>query len=206
VPDFQHELQIINAGSKLVAGIDEAGRGPLAGPVTAAAVILPIDIVIPKLDDSKKLTSKTREKLFDELTNHPEIHYSIAHIEAFEIDQINILEATRLAMRNTANQLKPTPSHCLIDGLPVPDFPISSTAIVKGDQKSISIAAASIIAKVTRDRIMVELAQKWPAYGFDKHKGYGTKQHLEAIKTHGPCPAHRKTFKPISQVSHPSSS
>lgn len=199
MPTFDYENQLRKEGCKAIAGIDEVGRGPLAGPVTAAAVILPPDYDSPLLNDSKKLTAKRREALFEELTSDPRVLFSVISISEKKIDQINILEATRLAMRQAAQALSTTPDHCLIDGLPVPHFPTPSTSIIKGDQKSLSISAASIIAKVTRDRYLLKMAKKWPAYGFEKHKGYGTKIHLAALQAHGPCPIHRQTFKPVAQ-------
>jgi len=153
MPNLEYEAAQIAAGYPCVAGIDEAGRGPLAGPVSAAAVILPSEFSHDLLDDSKKITAKRRE-----------------------------------------------PDFCLIDGLAVPKFPITSMGIVKGDGKSLSIAAASIIAKVKRDRLMIEYAETYPEYGFEKHKGYGTKLHMEALREHGPCPIHRKTFAPVAQL------
>jgi ribonuclease HII len=188
-------------GYSRVAGVDEAGRGPLAGPVSAAAVILPKGFSHSLLDDSKKLSEKRRETLYEELTNRGDVIWALSLGDVEEIDAINILKSTHAAMGRAAHEI--SPDYCLIDGLQVPGFPIPSEGIVKGDGKSYSIAAASVIAKVTRDRIMVEYAEKYPEYGFEKHKGYGTKQHLEALREHGPCPIHRKSFAPVAQLSLP---
>ena len=183
--------------------MDEAGRGPLAGPVAAAAVILPRGFSCPGLDDSKKITASRREGLFELLTGNPKIAWAVATASSQEIDRINILRATHLAMRRAAEMLDPPPEHCLIDGLPVRDFPLPSDAIVKGDGLSLSIAAASIIAKVTRDRLMREIDREFPQYGFAKHQGYGTKAHLEALRNHGPCRHHRRSFQPVAQLTLP---
>ncbi len=200
MPDLKRESTLQNAGFQVIAGIDEAGRGPLAGPVSAAAVVLPEGFAHELLDDSKKLTEKRREKLYEELTGREDVLWSLSYAEPEEIDAINILKATHAAMARAAQSLKKLPDYCLIDGLPVPAFPIQSEGIVKGDGKSLSIAAASIIAKVSRDRRMVEYAEKYPGYGFERHKGYGTKQHLEALRKLGPCPIHRRSFAPVSQL------
>ncbi len=183
--------------------MDEAGRGPLAGPVAAAAVILPRDFNCPGLDDSKKISAKNREALFDTLTGNPGVEWSVALVDPEEIDRLNILRATHLAMRRAAMKLSPAPDHCLIDGLPVKEFPFPYEAIVKGDGRSFSIAAASIIAKVTRDRIMRDLDLEFPQFGFARHQGYGTKEHLEALRTHGPCRHHRRSFQPVAQLTLP---
>ncbi len=203
MPDLAFETALHARGLHRIAGVDEAGRGPLAGPVTAAAVILPPRFSCPGLDDSKKLTLSRREHLYDSLTNHPDIHWSVATADHGEIDSLNILRATHLAMRRAVEALLPTPDHCLIDGLPVSNFPLPHDAIVKGDGRSLSIAAASIIAKVTRDRMMKEFDRKFPQFGFAKHQGYGTKAHLEALRIHGPCRIHRRSFKPVSQLTLP---
>lgn len=195
-----HEDQLRARGLHFVAGIDEAGRGPLAGPVVAAAVILPEKFTHRLLDDSKQLTEKRREHIFAELTSRDDIRWGCATVDPVEIDRLNILRATHAAMRRAVEQLNPAPDHALIDGLPVPNFPLPQTALVRGDGISFSIAAASVIAKVTRDRIMVELDARHPAYGFAKHKGYGTPQHLAALRTHGPCPHHRRSFLPVRQA------
>ncbi len=176
-----------------ICGVDEAGRGPLAGPVFAAAVILPKGLLIDGLNDSKKLTEKKRESLFGEITSQA-IAYSIASASEREVDEINILQATFLAMRRAIAGLSVTPDLALIDGNRDTDFGVPSQTIIKGDSLSANIAAASILAKVSRDRLMREYAEQYPEYGFDVHKGYGTKRHYEALRTYGPCPIHRMTF------------
>ena len=200
MPDLSLEIALQANGYLRIAGIDEAGRGPLAGPVAAAAVILPKNFTCPGLDDSKKISPKMRDRLYERLTNDPEIYWAVATAEREEIDRVNILRATHLAMRRAAEALVPIPAYCLIDGLPVNPFPLPHDAIVKGDGKSLSIAAASIIAKVTRDRIMREIDREFPQFGFAKHQGYGTKTHLEALRIHGPCRHHRLTFQPVAQL------
>jgi len=200
MPSLFYEQAKRNEGFQRVAGIDEAGRGPLAGPVAAAAVILPDGFIHELLDDSKKLSEKKRELLYDELVNREDVIWALSMGNVEEIDAINILKSTHAAMGRAALEIQPQPDYCLIDGLPVPEFPIPSEGIVKGDGKSFSIAAASVIAKVSRDRLMLEYAQKYPEYGFEKHKGYGTKQHLEALRKYGPCPIHRKSFAPVAQL------
>jgi ribonuclease HII len=200
MPDLSLEIALQANGYLRIAGIDEAGRGPLAGPVAAAAVILPTNFNCPGLDDSKKISPKIRDRLYERLTNDPEIYWAVATAEREEIDRVNILRATHLAMRRAAEALVPIPAYCLIDGLPVNPFPLPHDAIVKGDSKSLSIAAASIIAKVTRDRIMREIDREFPQFGFAKHQGYGTKAHLEALRIHGPCRHHRLTFQPVAQL------
>lgn len=181
------------SGIKFIVGIDEAGRGPLAGPVVAAAVILPQNVFIEKLNDSKKLSPKVREKLYTEI-HKKAISYGIGIIDENLIDKINILNATKLAMKKAIEVLSVIPDMLFIDALTLNDVNIKQKAIEKGDSLSISIAAASILAKVTRDRIIEEMDEIYPVYGFAKHKGYGTKEHIEAIKKYGPCPIHRKTF------------
>lgn len=176
-----------------VCGIDEAGRGPLAGPVVAAAVILPDDKDFIYLNDSKKVTEKRREVLFDEITSRC-VSYGIGMSSCEEIDEINILQATYLAMRRALENMTVKPDVCLNDAVTIPGVEIEQVPIVKGDSKSVSIAAASIIAKVTRDRIMQILDKEYPEYGFAKHKGYGTKAHIDAVKRMGPTPYHRMTF------------
>lgn len=199
LPNFDYESACRDRYT-VVCGIDEAGRGPLAGPVVAGAVVLPRDFTDEILTDSKKLSEKKREQLYERLTTSMNIDWCIALATVEEIDEFNILRATHLAMRRAAEGLKQRPGYCLIDGLPVPGFPLPSEGIVKGDAKSLSIAAASIIAKVGRDRMMVKLDSEYPGYGFAKHKGYGTKQHCKAIVEQGPCAAHRKSFAPIRQM------
>ena len=198
--NLAHEDKLRARGLRFVAGVDEAGRGPLAGPVVAAAVILPQGFRHASLNDSKQLTAATRELLFVEITAHTEIRFAFSVVDVAEIDRINILRATHEAMRRAVAQLDPQPQHVLIDGLPVRPFSIAQTALVAGDTLSFSIAAASVIAKVTRDRIMVEHDAKFPGYDFARHKGYGTPQHLAALKKHGPCPIHRRSFLPVRQA------
>lgn len=203
MPDLTFESALHARGLARIAGVDEAGRGPLAGPVAAAAIVLPRGFICPGLDDSKKLSPAKRETIYETLTGNPDIVWSVALADAAEIDQLNILRATHLAMRRAALALSPTPDHCLIDGLPVRDFPIPHDALVKGDGRSLSIAAASVIAKVTRDRIMRELDAEFPQFGFARHQGYGTKEHLEALRIHGPCRHHRRSFQPVAQLTLP---
>ena len=200
MPDLRLERELIESGTEPVAGIDEAGRGPLAGPVAAAAVILPSGYRHELLDDSKKLTARRREALFEEITTDPGICWGLSFVEVPEIDGLNILRATHAAMGRAALDLGSRPAFCLIDGLDVPRFPLASRGVVKGDGISFSIAAASIIAKVSRDRRMQELAEEFPVYGFEKHKGYGTKAHLEALRRHGPCREHRRSFAPVAAL------
>lgn len=180
-------------GYKVVCGVDEAGRGPLAGPVCAAAVILPPDLEIPGLNDSKKLTDKKRRELFEQITSQA-VAYGIALVDEKEIDEINILQATFLAMKQAVNALPAAPDMVLIDGNRAPELPMQVKTVVKGDSLSASIAAASILAKVTRDRLMEELDETYPEYGFAVHKGYGTKRHYNALREYGPCAVHRMSF------------
>ena len=198
--NLQHECALYARGRSCVAGIDEAGRGPLAGPVVAAAVVLPRTFSHKVLDDSKKLTPRQRAGLHADLTSHPEVRWAIAIVSAEEIDRINILRATHEAMRRAVVALADAPDHVLIDGLPVHPFPIPQTALVGGDGLSFSIAAASVIAKVTRDRLMIEQHEAFPEYEFAQHKGYGTALHIERLKKHGPCPIHRRSFLPVRQA------
>lgn len=188
-----YENKYISQGKNLVCGVDEAGRGPLAGPVCAAAVIMPEGLIIDGVNDSKKLTAKKREKLFDIIKNEA-VCYSVAFASASEIDEINILNATHLAMTRAVEGLEKAPEVVLVDGNSLPKWYYNSEAIVKGDAVCHSIACASILAKVSRDRLMLLEAEKYPQYSFEKHKGYGTKVHVQAIKEYGPCPIHRKTF------------
>jgi ribonuclease HII len=192
-----YEEAAYQQGYKILAGLDEAGRGPLAGPVVAAACILPRGLLIANVDDSKKLTAKVREQLFERLTTDPAIIYAIGIIEADEIDRLNIYQATIHAMWQAIDQLATYPDCLLVDGLGLPHPVLPCQKIVKGDQLSQSIAAASIIAKETRDRLMRAYHVQWPLYGFDQHKGYGTAKHLEALELYGPCPIHRQSFNPI---------
>ena len=191
--DYSYEKLAIEKGFRTICGIDEAGRGPLAGPVYAAAVILPIDLEIEGLNDSKKLTEKKREALFDVICEKA-ISYSIGIATEQEIDEINILNATFLAMRRAFDGLSVKPDYALIDGNQHPKLSIPDETVVKGDGKSMSIAAASILAKVSRDRFMLEIAEKYPEYCFEKHKGYGTKLHYEMIEEYGVSPVHRRSF------------
>ena len=197
---FEQESLLSARGIFAVAGIDEAGRGPLAGPVVAAAVVLPPDFRLSGLDDSKKLTAAKRANIYGLLVSNSGVRWASAHLDNQEIDRWNILGATHRAMRRAFLSLVPRPVHALIDGLPVPDFPSPQTALVGGDGISFSIAAASIIAKVERDRAMVELDLKYPAYGFSKHKGYPTPDHLAKLREHGPCPVHRRSFSPVAHA------
>lgn len=183
-------------GYRTVAGVDEAGRGPLAGPVVAAACIIPADLLISGVDDSKKLTPQKRAAIFKKVKKMPEVHYAIGIISSEEIDRINIYQATIQAMLQAIRALQTLPEILLIDGMALPMLSIPSQKIVQGDAKSQSIALASIIAKETRDALMNDFHLQWPHYGFNQHKGYGTPQHLEALSLHGPCPIHRRSFEP----------
>ena len=198
--DFSRERALRARGIFLVAGVDEAGRGPLAGPVVAAAVILPDDYTLEGLNDSKKLTAKKREHFHAMLTVRADIHWGIGQADVAEIDRLNILRATHLAMARAVAALPRKPDHALVDGLPVRGLPVPHTALVAGDTLSLSIAAASIIAKVTRDRLMTALDAEYPQYGFARHKGYGVREHLEALRSHGPSPVHRRSFQPVAQA------
>jgi len=193
----QVESRLSNQGFCRVAGVDEAGRGPLAGPVVAAACILLNGVLFQNLNDSKKLSPKIRDVLFGEITTSSNVIYAIGVIDVEVIDQVNILQATLLAMQMAVKNLKEKADYLLIDGNKAPHFDVPSMTIIKGDSYSLSIAAASILAKVTRDRIMSELDEKWPMYGFKKHKGYGTAEHLKAIDQYGPSLHHRLSFAPI---------
>ena len=203
VPDLSFEKKHRKAGRLNVAGIDEAGRGPLAGPVAAAVVILPERFRCKGLDDSKRLNPVKRREFYRVITENPRVTWSVAMADVGEIDSINILRATHLAMRRAVDGLPAPPDHCLIDGLPVPGFPYSHEGIVSGDSISMSIAAASVIAKVTRDTLMTTLHEEFPQYGFARHQGYGTKEHLEALRIHGPCRHHRFSFQPVAQLPLP---
>ena len=195
---FEFETKASYQGFKNIAGIDEAGRGPLAGPVVAAAVILPSQVNIPGLNDSKKLSTKKREELFPKI-QEISVFYGVAIVNEKVIDKINILQATRLAMKQALETLKIIPGLLLIDGNQKIDSTLNQWAIVKGDSRSLSIAAASVLAKVTRDRIMDDYHKLYPQYEFNRHKGYGTKLHKHLIQEHGPCPIHRNTFKGVSE-------
>jgi ribonuclease HII len=201
---FEFERGLWSRGATRVAGVDEAGRGPLAGPVVAAAAILPakwaktgLPCEIEGLNDSKQLTPRQREVFFAFLTACTEVQYAITQIGSLRIDEINILRATHQAMNAALTELVPQPQHALVDGWPVKTLRVPQTAIVKGDARSYSIAAASVLAKVTRDRLMLKFDEQWPVYGFAEHKGYGTARHLAAIAAHGPCPIHRRSFAPL---------
>lgn len=194
--DYERDLYKDNI--KLIAGVDEVGRGPLCGPVVAAACILKENYYLEGLNDSKKLSEKKRDKLFDILINEC-VAYGIGIVEPKRIDEINILEASKEAMKIAISNLSVKPEHVLIDAVKL-DIDIPSTPIIKGDAKSASIAAASVIAKVTRDRMMYELDEKYPEYGFGSHKGYPTKKHIEAVKEHGVLDFYRFTFSPISEI------
>lgn len=189
-------------GVKVIAGVDEAGRGPLAGPVVVAAVVLPLDVPDFKVmvDDSKALTDARRRRLFEELTGDPRVRWAVSVKDAATIDRLNILRATHEGMRDVVRSLGDDVEVALVDGLSVPDFPVPAQFIVKGDARSASIGAASIIAKVTRDRMMEELETVYPGYGFAKHKGYGTAAHLAALEKLGACPEHRRSFAPVAQA------
>ena len=198
-PDFTEESLILERLGGLICGVDEAGRGPLAGPVVAAAVILNPQDIPTGLQDSKKLTEAKREALFPLIMEKAQVGVGIA--DAARIDTMNILQATLWAMEQAVSELNPAPNHCLIDGNRVPTgLKGRATALVKGDGRSLSIAAASIIAKVTRDRMMQAYALDFPHYGFDIHKGYGTAAHLAALRAHGPCPIHRNSFGPVAAL------
>ena len=193
MPDYSIEQELHDRGYKYVCGIDEAGRGPLCGPVFAAACILPDGLYIEGLNDSKKLTEKKREKLFD-IIKKEAVAYCIASASVEEIDELNILEADLLAMRRAIDGLSVKADFAIIDGNVARDFQIPAAAVVKGDATSMSIAAASVLAKVARDRICIDLDREYPEYGIAKHKGYGTKAHMDALREHGPSPIHRKKF------------
>lgn len=201
---LEFERQLSKQGVRRIAGVDEAGRGPLAGPVVAAAAVLPLEWIqsglpddLGGLNDSKQLTEAKRERFFEFLISQAEVCCGIAQLDEIEIDRWNILQATHRAMNAALEQLDPAPDHVLMDGRAVKSLQFPQTALVKGDARSYSIAAASVLAKVTRDRLMLEYHAQWPHYGFDQHKGYGTSMHLAAIAEHGPCPIHRMTFAPL---------
>ncbi len=205
-PTLEREALLFSQGITPIAGIDEAGRGPLAGPVIAAAVVFPEHISadllqsLARLNDSKKVSPRVREELFITLTTHPEISWAVGEGSVEEIGTLNILRATHLAMRRALQALPVMPAHALIDGLQVRDFPVPQTALVGGDGLSLSIAAASIIAKVTRDHLMEVLDLEFPQYGFAKHRGYGTALHLTQLNLYGPCQYHRRGFAPVDQA------
>jgi ribonuclease HII len=207
VDRFEFERTCRERGVTRIAGVDEAGRGPLAGPVVAAAVVLPAEYILvgmpaelEGLNDSKQLTAAQRERFFAFIVGCAEIRFGIARIESGEIDRINILQATHRAMNAALAQLQPGPEHVLVDGTRVKSLRWPQTPIVKGDARSYSIATASVLAKVTRDRLMADYHVQWPHYGFDGHKGYGTAAHLAALRAHGPCPIHRRSFAPLKET------
>ena len=195
-----YEREAWSRGRVVVAGVDEAGRGPLAGPVVAAAAVLPRGRLIAGLDDSKKLTPAKREALYETLCNDPQVHAGVGVVSVEEIETLNILGATRRAIRIAVEALPVRADFLLVDGMFIKGMTVPHRKIVKGDSLSVSIAAASIVAKVTRDRMMVELDAEYGAYGFAQHKGYGTRLHIERLKQHGPCPAHRKGFAPVKAL------
>lgn len=203
---FEFERALWSDGFVRVAGVDEAGRGPLAGPVVAAAVVLPPEWLhdglpdeLEGLNDSKQLSAPQRERFFRALTVNGKVAFAIARTDSEQVDEFNILQATHHAMNEALAQIRPAPDHVLVDGLRVRTLRFAQTPLVKGDARSYSIAAASVLAKVTRDRLMIDYDRQWPAYGFAEHKGYGTPQHLAAIAEHGPCPIHRRSFAPLKE-------
>ncbi len=193
---YKYENELWSKGIKYIAGVDEVGRGPLIGPVVTACVILPSDFKLSGLTDSKKLTEKKREDYYEYINEHA-LSVSIGIKSAQVIDEVNIYQATKLAMYDSIKNSKITPEHVLIDAMKLEELSIPNTSIIKGDAKSISIAAASVIAKVTRDRMMQDLDKKYPQYGFSSHKGYPTKKHVEALAKYGILDEHRKTFRPV---------
>lgn len=189
---------------QFIAGIDEAGRGPLAGPVVAAACILPRDLFLAGLDDSKRLSESKREQFFEALTSHPQVYYGVGIVDSELIDEINIYQATQHAMREAIDALPIAPDYLLVDGLHL-SYPLQAPhtpcmKLIKGDSLSLSIMAGAVIAKETRDRLMRAYDEQWPEYGFAKHKGYGTQKHREAILEYGPCPIHRRSFEPVRSL------
>ena len=207
---LSYECELWEKGASLVAGVDEAGCGPLAGPVVAAAVVFPqtwlqtgLDTQLRGLNDSKQLTVGQREKFYGLITSHPDIKHAIAIVEVEMIDRLNIRQAAWRGMDLALEQIKPRPEHVLVDGLKIKWLQYPQTALVQGDAKSYSIAAASVLAKVTRDRLMLAYDKLYPKYGFAGHKGYGTPEHLAAIREHGPCPIHRRSFAPFRPVATP---
>lgn len=196
---YQYEYACIKEGRAVIAGIDEAGRGPLAGPVVVAAVILPPGLFLPKLNDSKKLSAKAREALYEQITKEA-VAVSRAVIDPATIDRVNIYQATIHGMYDAVFGLQPQPQQVLIDAVPLKELPMPSLSLIQGDSKSASIAAASIVAKVERDHLMDEYDKQYPQYGFARHKGYGTAEHVEALHTYGPCPIHRRSFEPVKSL------
>ncbi len=196
---LSYEKELYEKGYKFICGTDEAGRGPLVGPVVAGAVILPINYVLEGLTDSKKLSEKKRDEYF-EIIKRDAIAYGIGIVEAREIDKINIYEASRLAMKKAILAMKVKPDYVLTDAMPMPGYPVSVQAIIKGDAKSLTIAAASVLAKVTRDHLMYELDKLYPQYELRKHKGYPTKRHLELLRVYGPMKHYRFTYRPVHDL------
>jgi len=203
-PLLEFDRQFSQKGFSRFAGVDEAGRGPLAGPVVAAAVVLNREFIggepeglVLAINDSKKLSSVKREAIYAFLVSSPHVAMGVGISGSDEIDRINILRATHAAMRRALEKITPLPDHALVDGLPVPGLPCPSTAVVGGDGKSLSIAAASIVAKVVRDRMMCDLDRQYPQYGMAAHKGYGTAAHIKVLLEYGPCPVHRRSFQPV---------
>lgn len=187
------------SGFTCIAGLDEAGRGPLAGPVVAAAVVLPDGLLVPGLTDSKQVPEQERERLFDVIRKQA-ICFGIGVVDEQTIDEVNILQATIIAMERALAPLNPRPDYLLLDAITLPRIALPQNPLIKGDSRSHSISAASILAKVARDRLMLELHEKYPQYNFRKHKGYGTNEHLALLREHGPCDAHRKTFNPVARM------
>ena len=196
---FRYEKKLRAIGAARIAGIDEAGRGALAGPVVAAAAILPEKFRHRRLNDSKQLAPELREEIYHDLISNPDLRWAVGIVDSMEIDRINILRATHKAMRAAIAALSNAPDHVLIDGLPVIPFPVPQTAIIDGDCLSLTIAAASVIAKVTRDRMMRDFCAHFPEYCFSQHKGYCTEIHLLKLHEFGPCPIHRRSFEPVAQ-------
>ena len=196
---YRYEQEAREKGCDLIAGVDEAGRGPLAGPVSVAAVILPEKLILPHLNDSKKLSAKMRDELYDEIMEKA-VAVKQVFVESAVIDRINILQATMQGMYDAVYGLPQKPQMVLIDAVHLGSLPMPQLSLIKGDAKSASIAAASIIAKVSRDRLMDEYDRKYPQYGFASHKGYGTAEHVEAVRRYGPCPIHRLTFEPVRSI------
>lgn len=203
MPSLRHEKLAYKDGATVIAGVDEAGRGPLAGPVVAAACILPQEFRHKTLNDSKQLSEQQRKEIYAELAARDDVQYATGMSDVGVIDTYNILRATHRAMVLALDALPVRPDFVLVDGLPVKAIRIRQKAIVKGDAKSFSIAAASVIAKVTRDRLMLQLHEQFPQYNFAQHKGYGTPEHLAALQEFGPCPFHRRTFEPVRLVNEP---
>ncbi len=203
-PDLSQELPLWQAGEVLVAGLDEAGRGAWAGPVSAAAVILPVDAQLcgrlPGVRDSKRMTARQRSRWAEEV-RQVSLHWGVGFASAEEIDRIGILPSTRLAMQRALEQCHTQPQHLLIDALRLPALDLPQTALIKGDARSLSIAAASVLAKTARDSLMVEMDGQFPGYGFAAHKGYGTRRHQDALEHLGPCPQHRFSYAPVARVS-----